>query len=286
MMKSPVLMPLAILLFAGVGAVWAQTTPQKPPAQTPPPVTAASAPKTQAPAPAAPPKTQAPAPAPSPVAGRASITIMVTDLSGKGVADVHTTVTGPVSREGATGRDGGLAFQALRAGNYRLRFDSPEVITLERDVTIKAGAPVEVDVALDRVPAKPATTQPAPPPSTTTRAGATAPPDANATIDLLSLPDWVEANLIGRNDPQKETIVGRTAAATARVIQVRDPIKDHVRGDADEMLYVIAGQGVLRAKGRDQSLDAGSLAVIPRGVAYSLERRGRNPLIALSIVGK
>jgi mannose-6-phosphate isomerase-like protein (cupin superfamily) len=73
---------------------------------------------------------------------------------------------------------------------------------------------------------------------------------------------------------------------TASVVQVRDPIKDRVRGDADEMLYVIAGEGVLRAKGRDQMLDAGSLAVIPRGVAYTIERRGRNPLIALSIVGK
>ena len=52
------------------------------------------------------------------------------------------------------------------------------------------------------------------------------------------------------------------------------------------MLYVIAGEGVLRAKGRDQSLEAGSLVVIPRGVTYTLERRGRNPLIALSIVSK
>ena len=92
--------------------------------------------------------------------------------------------------------------------------------------------------------------------------------------------------MLGRNDPQKETVVGQTAATTARVIQVRDPIKDRAHGDADEMLYVIAGEGVLRAKGRDQTLTAGSLAVIPRGVAYSLERRGRNPLIALSIAGK
>jgi mannose-6-phosphate isomerase-like protein (cupin superfamily) len=50
------------------------------------------------------------------------------------------------------------------------------------------------------------------------------------------------------------------------------------------MLYVIAGEGVLRAKGREYDLTAGSFAVIPRGVAYSLERRGRNPLIALSMV--
>ena len=68
-------------------------------------------------------------------------------------------------------------------------------------------------------------------------------------------------------------------------MQVRDPIKDRVRGDADEMLYVIAGEGVLRAKGR-VDLTAGSFAVVPRGVAYSLERRGRNPLIALSMVSK
>jgi mannose-6-phosphate isomerase-like protein (cupin superfamily) len=67
---------------------------------------------------------------------------------------------------------------------------------------------------------------------------------------------------------------------------VRDPIKERVRADADEMLYVIAGGGVMRAKGREQLLDAGSFVVIPRGVTYSLERRGRNPLIALSVVAK
>ena len=69
-------------------------------------------------------------------------------------------------------------------------------------------------------------------------------------------------------------------------MQVREPIKDRVRGDADEMLYVIAGEGVLRAKGRAYDLTAGSFAVVPRGVAYTLERSGRNPLIALSMVSK
>jgi len=33
-------------------------------------------------------------------------------------------------------------------------------------------------------------------------------------------------------------------------------------------------------------LVAGAFVVVPRGVGYSIERRGRNPLIALSIVGK
>jgi mannose-6-phosphate isomerase-like protein (cupin superfamily) len=210
---------------------------------------------------------------------------MVTDLSGKAIPDAQVAMSGPVSREGTTARDGGLALQALRAGSYRLRFESSEFITLERDVTVKAGPPVEVDVALDRAPVKAVAPPPAPAPAAAA-ASATTPPDPSATAELFALPDWIEKNLIGRNDPLKETSVGHTLLMTASVVQVRDPIKDRVRGDADEMLYVIAGEGVLRAKGRDQMLDAGSLAVIPRGVAYTIERRGRNPLIALSIVGK
>ncbi len=111
-------------------------------------------------------------------------------------------------------------------------------------------------------------------------------PDPSASVEMLSLPDWIERNLIGRSDPIKETNVGKTTVTTATVVQVREPLKDRVRNDADEMLYVIAGQGVLRSKGRDHALEAGSFVVIPRGVGYSIERRGRNPLIAVSIVGK
>jgi mannose-6-phosphate isomerase-like protein (cupin superfamily) len=280
MMRSRVLLALATLVFTQVAAAVAQAPPQKPPAQTPPPVGAAQVP------PSPRPQTSVPARAPAaPAAARASIVLMVTDLSGKAVSDVQVAMTGPVSREGTTARDGGLALQALRAGSYRLRFESTDFITLERDVTVKAGPPVEVDVALDRAMVKPVAPPPAPA-SPAAPAGAPIPPDPNATVEFVALPDWIEKNLIGRNDPQKETSVGHTPLMTANVVQVRDPIKDRVRGDADEMLYVIAGEGVLRAKGREQTLDAGSLAVIPRGVGYTIERRGRNPLIALSIVEK
>ena len=145
------------------------------------------------------------------------------------------------------------------------------------------GPAVEVDVALDRAPAKPPE-----PPAAARRptAGPRLLVDPNAAVTLLELPDWIQRNLIGRNDPQKEDSRRPDAVMTPSVIQVRDPTRQRGRDDADEILYVIAGEGVLRAGGRDQSLDAGSLAVIPRGVTYTLERRGRNPLIALSVVGK
>jgi mannose-6-phosphate isomerase-like protein (cupin superfamily) len=264
----------AFLLPAVVGA---QTAP---PPQTP---TAAGSvvPKPQAPPP---PKAAA---GPSAAGARVSASIMVTDQSGGGIGDVGVTMTGPVERGGATGRDGTLRLQGLRAGTYRLRFESPDFITLERDVTIKVGAPAEIDVALDRVPPKPKAPEPEPAPAPAPAAGrAPVAVDPHASVDLVPLPDWIERNLIGRGDSIKETQVGKTPVATATVVQVREPLKDRVRNDADEMLYVIAGEGVMHAKGRDLALDAGSLVVVPRGVGYTLERRGRNPLIALSIVGK
>ena len=280
-MRTRILLALSALILATAAAAQAQAPPQKPPAQTVPPATTAPA---QSQPPAAP-KPQAPPQAAT--AARISMAIAVTDLAGEAAPGVRVALSGPVAREGTTARDGLVRFQTLRAGTYRLRFESPDFVTFEREVTVKAGPLVEVEVTLSRVPEKPA--QPPPPPAAVPATPTEAPtvaPSPNATVELLALPDWIERNLIGRSDPQRETVVGRAPAATARVVQVREPIKDRVRGDADEMLYVIAGEGVLRAKGREYGLTAGSFAVVPRGVAYTLERSGRNPLIALSMVSK
>jgi mannose-6-phosphate isomerase-like protein (cupin superfamily) len=279
MMKTRILLALTALSLATAATAQIQAPPQKPPAQAVPPATSTPAPAQ----PPAAPKPQAPAQAAT--ATRISMAVTVTDLAGEAAPGVHVALTGPVAREGTTARDGIVRFQTLRAGTYRLRFQSPDFVTFEREVTFKAGPLVEVEVTLSRVPERPT----APPPAPVQAAAIEPAPDASnpsATVELLALPDWIERNLIGRSDPQRETVVGRAPGATARVVQVREPIKDRVRGDADEMLYVIAGEGVLRAKGRAYDLTAGSFAVVPRGVAYTLERSGRNPLIALSMVSK
>jgi mannose-6-phosphate isomerase-like protein (cupin superfamily) len=279
MIRPAVPTVLAVMMCAALSAAVGSAQSAQPPVQTPPP--AGAAPKPQV----APPRASATVPA----TARTSAVAFVTDQSGTAVPDVHVTVTGPVDREGTTGRDGTLRLQGLRAGAYRLRFQSSDFITLERDVTIKAGSLVEIDVALNREQPKPK-----PKPAEPESAPAPAPTagripvssDPSASAEMVALPDWIERNLIGRSDPLKESIVGKTPVTTATVVQVREPLKDRVRTDADEMLYVIAGEGILRAKGKELTLDAGALVVVPRGVVYSLERRGRNPLIALSIVGK
>lgn len=249
-------------------------------AQTPPkPTPAAKTPTPGVQAPAPPPQTHAAVPAP---AARLTVALTVTDASGTPIPGVRVMATGPVSREGTTAREGSVTLQTLRAGTYRLRFEADDFVTLERELTLKPGAPAHVDVTLGRAPARPVpppVSAPVPAPTGTKFA-----PNPDATVDVLALPDWIEKNYIGRNDPRKETTVGRAPGATATVLQVREPIRDRVHDDVDEVLYVIAGEGVLRAKGHEQSLDAGACAIIPRGVSYSVERRGKNPLIALSVL--
>lgn len=270
---------VGVLLVANLTTGGAQASSQAAAAQQPP----AQAVKPQTPPPQTRPPAAAPARPSAASTARGAIALVVTDSVGKTIPNVHIVLGGAMSREGTTSRDGSLTLEGLRVGTYRVRFEAADFITLERDVAVRTGPAVEVDVALTRAAAKPV--EP-PAPAQPANCRTAIPVDPNATAAFVELPDWIQRNMIGRNDPLKEDAVGRTPVLTASVIQVRDPTRQRGRDDTDEMLYVIAGEGVLRIGGRDQSLDAGSLAVIPRGVTYTLERRGRNPLIAMSIAGK
>jgi mannose-6-phosphate isomerase-like protein (cupin superfamily) len=66
------------------------------------------------------------------------------------------------------------------------------------------------------------------------------------------------------------------------VLQLRDSLALHTHADLDEILYVVAGDGVVRVRDETMTLAPGSLTVIPRGLPHATERRGRNPLIVLS----
>jgi quercetin dioxygenase-like cupin family protein len=64
---------------------------------------------------------------------------------------------------------------------------------------------------------------------------------------------------------------------------VKDPLIEHTHADADEFLYTIAGEGSVRAAGRDQPLRAGSFMMLPRGVPHIIVAVTRSPLVLLSI---
>jgi quercetin dioxygenase-like cupin family protein len=222
------------------------------------------------------PAAQTPAPAPAArTVARPALTIEVTDPRGATIADVVVRLSGTITREGATDKSGQLRFAGMRAGNYRLRFEHEAYATLERDVTVAART-LAVDVTLT----------PAPPPRVI-EAPAPAPPAPIAspagTQRTTNVPAFVERNFISSKEGAKESVLGCTGEATSTLIQLREPMAEHSH-DTAEMLYIVAGEATHRVEGRDESLVAGAFSAVPRGMVHAITRRGRNPVIIISVV--
>jgi mannose-6-phosphate isomerase-like protein (cupin superfamily) len=268
---------LSALLLALSTLAAAQAKPPAAPTQTPaaPPQTPAAPPQT-APAPRAAPRPAAASPSTSTL----SYAVHVTDKSGTGIGDVAVTLNGPVERSGRTAADGTVTFRSVRGGNYRLRFEHERYITLERDV-VAAPRAADVSVALDPAPiVKPVAL---PPPASPAPAAPATPPAHRAVEPrVLDIPGFLEKNMI-KSEPQKLSLLACTDGGTARTLQVRDPLTNHVNAEADEILYVVAGSGIVRIRDQEYKADPGWFALIPRGVPLGARRDGRNPMLALTV---
>jgi mannose-6-phosphate isomerase-like protein (cupin superfamily) len=208
------------------------------------------------------------------------LAVEVTDRAGGPIADVQVALAGPVDRSGATGANGDVAFRGLRAGTYRLRFERDGFTTLEREVVVSARQPVTVSVALTPTPAEKSEPPPAPAPAPAPQTPA---PIVKAEPRVLSIPDFLDRNLV-RSEPQKLSLIGCAQGGTTRLLQVRDPLEAQLHDDEDEILYVVAGDGTVKLPNQEAKVSAGYYALIPRGAAHSIRRQGRNPLILLSIL--
>lgn len=207
-----------------------------------------------------------------------TLTVSVTEGTGAPVQGARVIVTGPVNREGETIANGTIRVTGLRAGTYRVRVEHVRFITLEREVTMRTQSQtIEMTLSDAPPPPEPEPVE-APPPDP---AQADTPPGEPRTLVVA---DFVEKNFIGSRDPIKEDELGCTASARTRLVQLRESTKEESSPDADEVIYVVAGEGTLRLGNKDVPLDSSALAVVPRGTARSLSRKGRNPLIVLSVV--
>jgi mannose-6-phosphate isomerase-like protein (cupin superfamily) len=268
---------LGISLVLLASPTFGQTQQPKP---QPPPQTPAGQ------KPATPPQTgQKPAPPPQSrgAAPGLTLTVDVTDMSGNALSGVRVSADGPAERDGETTQGGTLVFRSMRAGTYRLRFEHTGFITLEREVVIRPGQSATVSTALNAAPVKPAPTPaPAPPPAAPTP---THPTKSARTVEprTLSIPDFLDRNLIG-GEPQRTTLLACADGGTARLLQVRDPLTEPEHAEFDEILYVVAGAGVVRIRNVDTKMQPGHFALVPRGVPHSVRREGRNPIILLSVL--
>ncbi len=276
MRTVPSLLLVACLSTGLIAQTATQSAPKPAPAQ-PKPAPPAPAPGQAAPAPA-----PARPAAPRAAAARLSLLIFVSDTTGEPAPGVSVSLTGPMNREGTTGDNGQIRFQGLRAGTYRARFAGPKWIGFEKEITVRAGAPNETDATL--------TVAPPPPPPPAAPASAPPPPSSRALppaaeATSTDIATFIEKNYISGRQPQKENDLACSGDGRAVLLQIRDPLENRSHDDYDEFLYVVAGDGTLRLDGREVPLTGanGTFALVPRGATYSLTRKGRNPLMLLSI---
>jgi mannose-6-phosphate isomerase-like protein (cupin superfamily) len=202
--------------------------------------------------------------------------ITVKDLEGARLEGVRLIVSGAATGEFTTGAAGTAIVPDLKPGVYRVRAEHEGFVTLERELTLGTGAWNPVDIVLSEAPPPP---KPAPPPPP---APAPAPALAPGGPPVaISVPDFVEHNFIGR-EPLKESIIACKPLETVRLLQVREPVAQHVHDSNDELVYVVAGEGAVRIKGETKQVGAGSLVVLPAGSEHAFERRGKNPLVIMS----
>jgi mannose-6-phosphate isomerase-like protein (cupin superfamily) len=244
--------------------------------QAPVPAPAQPAPAT----PAAPrPAQPAARPAPRPAAGL-TLTVQVTDRLGAPLGNTQVSITGPVTREGTTSEEGVLRLTGMRPGTYRLHFEREGSITLERDLVVPPSQPtLQADVALSPAPPPPKAPEPVKQADQDTSKGLPPPGDPKIT----PVPLYLEKNFIGR-EPRKDSLLGCTPTSTATLHQLREAWTAHTHDDADEWIYVVAGEGMLRIGGTEQKIQPGTFSLVPHTMSHTVLPQGRNPLIVISVI--
>lgn len=207
--------------------------------------------------------------------GNVTFAVTVVDPSGAPLPEVRVTMTGPAERTGRT-EAGRLVFEGVPAGTYRFRFEKDGFVPFEKELAARGSVPVDVKATL--------TPAPAPPPA----APAPVAPAAPAPDDLtparpvvLDMPAFIEKNYVGRA-AGKTTPLGCSTYGSSTLIQINEPIASHAHADADEFIYVIAGQGMVKLGERDEPLGPGVYLLIPRGLAHSFTAGPKKPLVMIS----
>ena len=227
---------------------------------------------------------QTPEPRARPSSSSTMVFVHVKDASGHPLPGVRLLLAGTAGGEFTTDDEGVVRIPSMHDGPYHLRFEKKEFIATERDLTLRGGQPDVIDVALGAAPPPPPAAPKPPVPPLASRPAAATPPPAAGEQKTVSIPAFLEGNFIGR-EPLKESILSCTTTATTRLLQLRDGLAEHVHANVDETLYVVAGEGaLLTPKHYAVPVAPGSLSVVPRGTPHALERRGKNPLIVLSML--
>jgi mannose-6-phosphate isomerase-like protein (cupin superfamily) len=184
---------------------------------------------------------------------------------------------------GTTGADGRIVFENLPAGTYRFRIERDSFVTLEKEIVVFAGGRTSTQAGLSAGAAAPAPAAPPPPPPPTPSMSTPVLKPGEPRILSLTDDNLIE-KLLREKDPVAERQLGCSGATSSRLIRVNDSLAVHSHADADEVLYIFGGEVTLKLGDKEQNLAPGGFSLVPRGMAHAVTRRGRVPVVILSIV--
>lgn len=217
---------------------------------------------------------------PAQTAKPGSLALTVVDEKGAPLSGATVTLHGAVDRRTISSADGVATLLNIPAGVSRVRVAHDGFHTLEKEVTIRAAARATAEASLSAAPApKP------PPPPPPVQEKKPAPSSATGPVGtplIVSIPDLAE-QLLKDQAPIVERELGCSSATAASLILIREPLTSHTHTDADEVLYVVAGDATLRLSDRETNVSPGWFGLVPRGTSHAIARRGRNAPIVLSV---
>ena len=276
------LLLLSFMLSTATLAFAQSTAPQAPPKTAAP---QQAPPKTTAP-PQTPPRAGAPAPpaqprprtaAPAQAAGRSGMTLNVSNPGGSPLEGIRVQLTGPMERTGDTNAAGQLNFPGLPAGTYRLRFTGDNIIAFEREAVLQAGkvSPLQVTLNLAEARKEEPKAAPAPPP----------PP----VVGPVGSPQWGSLTDLAKRAAQskpvrREVLLACSGNSRSVLLLLTEDQAPRVYDDAESTYYVLDGQGVVKIGDRPGDVSAGSFVSVPRGMSYTVTRRGNKPLVMLWVL--
>jgi mannose-6-phosphate isomerase-like protein (cupin superfamily) len=203
--------------------------------------------------------------------GPVTFAILVTDAAGAPVTDVRVSVTGPVQRSART-EGGRLVFENLPSGEYQFKFEKAGFVPVDQTVTGRGTKPISVNVTMDAIPEPPKPVAPVTP----IKARA-----ADAKLVVLDMPAFVEKNYVGKST-DRTTPMACAAGGSSTLIQINVAITEHTHPDADEFIYVIAGQGSARMGERVEPIGPGVYMMIPRRTPHAFAVGNKKPLVFVS----
>ena len=187
---------------------------------------------------------------------------------------------GAADRSGDTDDSGTLRFANMKAGTYRVRFSGDGFITFEREIVVRTGQVIDVDVTLnpdDRAPEPEHEPQQQPPPAEAPPVGPAGEPKQTSILTLL------EREII-RREPRKETALGCSGNARSTMIQINEQQPERLYENAEAIYYVIGGDGTVRLNGRENPISTSDYIQVPRGTSHAFVRKGKRPLIILAFL--